>query len=103
MVCIKTINSCSDAVAAAQKELVDAKNRRALLDFKGHQTECAVAVMGVHFNLSYLNRETGWSSKAIRGREMLILGAQKILNADIEKAEASLKAAEDTLRDALSA
>lgn len=101
MLDIKLINERIGCVSAAEKKLEESKHRRALLDFKGHQTDCTVSVMGVMFNLSYLDRETGWASTAIRGREMLILGAQKILNAEIAKAEEVLRKAEVALNDAV--
>jgi hypothetical protein len=98
---IKLINERASAVEVAKKALEEAKNRRALLDFKGHQHECNVILMGVAIRLSYLDRNTGWASKAVRGREMLILGAQKLLNAEIERAEEELRAAERTLQSSL--
>ena len=72
-------------------QLDEAKNQHAIavesrkvLDFGGHQDVVKVVIGKTSIDVSYLGRETGWASTVIRGREMIVLGMQKVANANVE-------------------
>lgn len=68
----------------AKTALETAKADLNLMSLSGHQTSISVHVGNRSYPLSFLNRETGWMSKLIRGREMIMLGAKKGVMAEVE-------------------
>jgi hypothetical protein len=55
------------------------------MQLSGHQTSIYVMVGNHKYDLSYLDRSTGYMSELIRGREMLMLGAKKAMRAEVER------------------
>lgn len=74
----------------ARAHLEAAKAARAALNLNDHQETLRVVCGKASIEVSYLDRDTSWRSTLIRGREMILLGMQKVANAEIDRCRAEV-------------
>ena len=98
-----TIRLAADKLDTARKRLDDLRNERTLLNCGGHQSEISVSVGGVRrVVVAYQSCQTGYTTKLIRGREMIMLGVIKAFDGWIQNAEREVHEAETALASVLS-
>ena len=73
-----------ESLDKCRSELNSAKQFREGLNFNGHQEIARVILGKSSIDVSWLGRETGYMSKLISGRDMILLGMQKVANANID-------------------
>lgn len=92
------IKQAADKVDAERKRLAVLKEERALLNCSGHPSEISVTVGTTRRVLvARSGYDTGYTSKLIRGREMIALGVIKAFEGWIAEAESDVKNAESAL------
>lgn len=68
----------------ARTRLHAAVEQRKALDLGGHQKTLTVCIGDSRVTVTECDRDTGYMSKCIRGREMILLGMQKVINAEVD-------------------
>lgn len=91
----KTLQKLEDAAAIARQHL---ETVRALNGQKGY----SISVNGVHVTVADMDPRT-YNAKLLRGRDMLHLGALKVLQALVDDADASLHEYRTEIRAEVSA
>lgn len=88
---IDAIKKATDALQNATALLEQAKRNRASVNCSVRsQDRIAVNVNGVYIEVTELDR--GYCAQVIRGREMIALGAAKLLNEHVAQHEANVAA-----------
>lgn len=77
------------------------KESLSAMEFKGHQENLIVKIGDVTLHVTEVTRETGYSAKVKRGYEMIALGAKKVVQSALDKAEENVKLCEQKVREAV--
>lgn len=75
----------------ARKRLEDVLQAREHLNLTGHHHDVGVKIGNRVFDISHKTYGSDWNSTIIRGREMMLLGAQKAMNAEIDRCSEVVK------------
>lgn len=97
------IRLAADNLDTMRKRLAALKDERATLNCKGHQHEISVTVGTVRrVMVASASYETGYTTRMIRGREMIALGVIKAFDGWIDEAEREVAKATAKLSSLLS-
>lgn len=84
----KEIRHYADKLDGLRKSLTDLKQERTLLNCNGHQTELSVSAGAARkVIVGHSGYDTGYMTKIIRGREMILLGMIKTFDGWIAQRE----------------
>lgn len=93
----KLLKRLSDDLATAQVGLAKAESAKLVVDNAGStQSPITVNVGGHHIDVTGMDR--CYMQSVIRGREMIYLGAKKLVSASVDEWRLRVKAIEDAIR-----
>jgi len=98
---IDELKALCDRLKMMRESLAELKLRHAACTLSGHQKSITVEIAGVgKFGLTYCDYTTGYASRVIKGREMILLGVKKALEAMVDERAETVRQLEQQIADA---
>lgn len=98
---IEELKALCDRLKVARDSLDELKRRHAACTLSGHQNNITVEITNVgKVGVTYCDYSTGYASRVIQGREMILLGVKKALAAMIDERAETVRQLEQQIADA---
>ena len=92
----EAIQTCSKQCEAMKEQLIAVKEKYERVKALGGQHGYSIAIDGLTIQVAGMDHET-YGTKLLRGKDMIHLGALKVLDAEIDRRRGMLKAKCDEL------